>query len=450
MLKRKVLKIMRFKINAVFKCLLLAVCLSLLSSCKLTFFSPKDTIRAPGATGYFEGVRQALETAVGGETVLRYPMKGEERSAFSVHDFDSDGTDEIVAFYRMRSEMDAVRLNMLKYEDGKWVSVQDIGPIGNDLEKIGYADLDLDGVDELVVGCSVTAAISNKLTVYGYQKGKLVQRASEDYNDFVICDIDSDGAKELGLLKTDKNAKTSQMNFYRFSPTTASAVGSVALDGNVLSYAPAVVGKLKNGAEAVYLDAYKDANTLITELIYFDGEKITDPFINSETLENTATLRYGEHLCTDMDADGVLDIPFSAPIIGYDVAPSATRQYLIKWQCFDGKACIDTKTLWYSNVLGFYFEFGDDWSQSVTVALDSENTYAVFSLWNTNLNLKGDDIFRVRRFGVVEWQKNPLNYYSVIYSNSDYVWAVSLSEIGNSKFKLDLGTIKNRFGVITS
>ena len=189
------------------------MCLSLLSSCKLTFFSPKDTIRAPGATGYFEGVRQALETAVGGETVLRYPMKGDERSAFSVHDFDSDGTDEIVAFYRMRSEMDAVRLNMLKYEDGKWVSVQDIGPIGNDLEKIGYADLDLDGVDELVVGCSVTAAISNKLTVYGYQKGKLVQRASEDYNDFVICDIDSDGAKELGLLKTDKNAKTSQMNF---------------------------------------------------------------------------------------------------------------------------------------------------------------------------------------------------------------------------------------------
>ena len=28
-------------------------------------------------------------------------------------------------------------------------------------------------VDELVVGLCVTAAISNKLTVYGYQKGKL-------------------------------------------------------------------------------------------------------------------------------------------------------------------------------------------------------------------------------------------------------------------------------------
>ena len=56
-------------------------------------FTPKDTIR-PGATGYFEGVRQAFETAVGGETVLRYPMKGGGALIFSVHDFDSDGTDE--------------------------------------------------------------------------------------------------------------------------------------------------------------------------------------------------------------------------------------------------------------------------------------------------------------------------------------------------------------------
>ena len=70
-----------FKFRALKLCAAVAA-LALLSGCSMKGFSPEDTIKAPGATGYYAGVQKALEQAVGNDIVLKYPKVGANHSAF--------------------------------------------------------------------------------------------------------------------------------------------------------------------------------------------------------------------------------------------------------------------------------------------------------------------------------------------------------------------------------
>ena len=105
-----------FKFRALKLCAAVAA-LALLSGCSMKGFSPEDTIKAPGATGYYAGVQKALEQAVGNDIVLKYPKVGANHSAFCSGDFDGNGKDEVLAFYQKKGESSVTRMNLLSWEN---------------------------------------------------------------------------------------------------------------------------------------------------------------------------------------------------------------------------------------------------------------------------------------------------------------------------------------------
>ena len=368
---------------------------ALFSGCSMKGFSPEDTIKAPGATGYYAGLQKALEEAVGNDIVLKYPQVGSNRSAFCSGDFDGNGKDEVLAFYQKKGESSVTRMNLLSWENGKWRSVQDLNPVGLELLQAEISDLDLDGAYEIITGWQISTAKTNQLSIFKMEGGGLVQRADEAYNAFVICDIDNDGRDDVGIAVISPDSKKASLTFSNFENNTVKTVSHIMLDGGVTEYVN-VISSAVNGKTAVYLDGVKSSDVMITELIYTENGNLYNPFANSDYAENTVTARRNGRKCKDINGDGTIEIPLAKPIAGYNLVSGGG--YYTDWSDYDGKDFQSVMAAWYCLSEGYYLMLDDSWREEVTVIFDSENGTAVFCRWNREQQTAGSEIFRIAVF----------------------------------------------------
>lgn len=383
-----------FKFRALKLCAAVAA-LALLSGCSMKGFSPEDTIKAPGATGYYAGVQKALEQAVGNDIVLKYPKVGANHSAFCSGDFDGNGKDEVLAFYQKKGESAVTRMNLLSWENGKWKSVQDLNPVGRELIEAEISDLDLDGAYEIITGWQISTAKTNQLIIYKMEGGGLVQRADETYNAFVICDIDNNGRDDVGIAVIDAQSKKANLTFNDFENNTFKTESSIMLDGGVTEYVNVIASEM-DGKTAVYLDGLKSSDVMITELIYYENGVLFNPFAKGDYAENTVTARRNGRRCKDVNGDGKIDIPLAKPIAGYNLV-SGTGYYT-DWSDYDGKEFKSVMAAWYCTSEGYYLILDEPWKDGVTVIFDSEKGTAVFCKWNSESKSAGSEIFRIAVF----------------------------------------------------
>ena len=100
---------------------------------------------------------------------------------------------------------------------------------------------------------------------------------------------------------------------YKWNGSQANVIGETKIDGKVTGYAALKTGYLYDSDElAVYIDGYKSANEMITEVIYFNKEgMLVNPFfIESEGLTK-ATYRANTLFIQDINSDDYFDIPSS-------------------------------------------------------------------------------------------------------------------------------------------
>ncbi len=435
--------------NCGFKLLCLLVCFALLTGCNGMTFTPEGAIRAPRAAGIYRGVQDALELAVGGDVVLKYPLVGNTNTAFSPCDFEGDGKAEMLAFYRLPSEGEVTRVNLIRQIDGDWQSVQEIETEGSDIAHVDYCDLNGDGRDELCIGWSVYTTRSNLMCVYQYENGMLVQRAAEPYTKHVICDIDGDGVKELGLALLDTTTNTSAISFYEIEKDGVSVLGTLELDRGVASYAQMVAGSITSNQIGVYLDAHKGTENTITELIYLKDGRLYNPFASSVDNANVATLRYAKILSTDVNKDGLLEIPFMEPLPGYEgteeEAPvERIDRNLICWRAFNGNVGDPMAVWWYNPVEGYYFAIDGSRRGEFTVLYSESTKEYDFYLWDgTALSRR---LFSIKSFTVEDWEARTSVDYVELNSDGKTVWAASI--VNDNAWGMTYEDAKARFHLI--
>lgn len=421
------------------------VCLALLTGCDGVFFNAKTALRAPGAAGLYQGVQEALEKAVGENIILKYPSVKGTHTAFYPRDIDGDGAKEILAFYQMQTEGAVTRVHLIRYEDDAWQSVQDLEPVGGDITDVDFCDLDGDGKEEVCIGWSVYTASGNQMCIYQLENGKLVQRAAETYTRHVVCDIDNDGIQELGLAVLDSVRHTSTISFYEMLQNgTLSVLGSLVLDGSVLSYADITAASITTQTAGVYLDAYKGTDAMITELIYFRGGRLYNPFASSKNAVNIASLRYCSLTSSDVNADGVMEIPFSELLPGYSEGDETPTHHLIRWRYFNGRISDTVYTWWYNAGEHYYLNIDSTWQDHITVVHDAKAKSYGFYEWTGSAI--GDCLFQMKVFTSEAFEKQEDNRFQQLYANTEYVWAASVEE--DNAYAITLQKLKDSFYLI--
>lgn len=415
----------KYSVGLVFTAVILAVALFFLVS----EFKPINSLmKPPKVEGENLAIQLAFEESVGDNYLLKQPLKGDYRSAYTFIDLDGDNDDEVIVFYSGKEAIDIVRMNVLDVIDGEWQSIADFESLHNQIQEIKFADLNGDKLKEIIVGwATYQDDYSKLLSVYKIAlkgDGVTIKPVFDDsYSHFEIVDIDSDGKKDILSLKRVSVPNTSESEyratFLSYTKKGIAEFASIPLDGSIASVTSVTSDfNEETSLRRIYIDGYKVDSGMATDCFYWNKngncfEKITYGGVSLAAI----TSRSSGVLCSDINSDGFIEIPVEEYLPASSVIAAERNnnigQSVIRWvQIGDGY--LNTAEYRIMNsVSGYSFVFDSNWVGKITVENDlSEGVMTFCELRNENGQLVcGSPYFSIKTIT----DENNISYFSTDY-----------------------------------
>ena len=436
------------KIIAVAAAVLTAVCM--LSSCSPSADGTQKLIAVPKATGDMGEIQRALYAKCGSSITLRYPRSGENRSAFLLADLDGDGVQEALAFYSVPSAegINAVHINVIARTNGEWRSVGDVTTNGSALDRVDVADISRNKTLSILVGVEMYSSSGNQLNIYTFDKGKgLVQHVQENYTEYAVCDLMGEGSDQLALLSLNTSERTSAVSLYSFNGEAMELRGSAVTDGNISGYAQVCFGTLAGGKRALFVDANKSAVSMVTDVIYCADGQLVNPFFDLTVAETQLTQRSITALCTDINGDGVTEIPFSEILPGYADKSETDREYLTVWKSFDGQLFNDVLRADFYSDGGYRLEFPSRWVGNITLVTDKRSRMRSYRVWDPVMQTSTAEVLRIRAYSLTDFEKVDAEGVIELARNDSTVWVARIVD-SSGEYAIDEATLKKLFSLI--
>ncbi len=458
---------MRFPVLAKILAPVLAV--AFLSGCSTQFFNgDRQLMRPPYPAGEERNIQEELTKSLGSFT-LKYPKSGSYRSAIVRTDLTGDGKNDALVFFR-QDETKPISLALLSQDNGKWQFVSKKEGEGGEIDRVLFGDINCDGKNEIIVGWTIYSSGLNIISAYSLQDNALtaidVKEYSESkaanisvaYTDMQLYDFDNDGSDEiiasyLNLSEVTATAKLIECHRGIDNAYTMSVTDTAPLDGHVLYYADAKVAKLTDDKiYGVSLDGYKDNSTMITEYIYWNSQSgdLETPFYNADEQAVLGTVRNVNVTSRDIDSDGVMDIPVTEYLPGYDHT-SEEPMYLTLWYNVDfgakGYTFLNKKKNIINLSEGYSITWQSAWDNKITCRLDEKNRILYFYRYQKDRFAFSEELFRIKVFTQTEWKNDNHDpkYAVILNSTHETVCAALFSSDQNL---VDQNTVKSAFSLI--
>ncbi len=410
---------------AVIMALVLTLC-----GCDFVKTDMAELFSPPTLTGDFKYISKIIEKTAGSGYTLKYPVRGEHRSAVVQYDIDGDGKNEAFAFYsKVEGDVTTMTVQLVRDEKGKWIDGGTQTIIASGVDMVQFCDLDNNGVSEILVGWQIYGSSEMQLAVYGYNNNTFVQRLLQKYTTFITCDLNGD--QKSGVLIIDINT-TEQHNtaaLYALDDEGVIQTGICELDSKLQSIGNPIVSELSNGRNAVYLDAVKGMGA-VTEVLIEDKGGLSNPLFDVEARENLRTLRSSSFSVTDINNDGILEIPVQENIPSVANDALAEKLYLTNWCSFDGEnLTVQTTTMINVND-GYYFTIPTKWRNRIAVLKDTENRIREIYLYDFKQSVIGESLICIRAFNKKNWEAGKYKELRMneIARNDNTVFAYKLND----------------------
>lgn len=438
----------------VFVCVLLTISV-LFSSCDSSkIIRPVESLLAPPL--YHEEYEELVEVFrenVGKDIVFCSPQEGDYRSAIVVEDVDCDGEDEALIFYRENAGSSVARMHYLNIVNGEWVSRKTYNGYGNEIKKVIISDMDNDSNSELIVVWNVSGvSTSNIMSVYrtSYSFDEYKEISNEMCTVCEVVDVDGDSTKEIFYLNQVNVSGVAQRyaRITKISGETVVLMGETKVDPNISSYTSVKTEK-SSGDEPFkfYIDALKGDSQMITELVYWDEKnaELCSPFLDSETMANTATLRYQPIASADINNDGTIDIPTQTRTLGK--ASAENNIYVTDWINYSANKTRVVETSVVNFADGYMIHL--DESDIKTTGIRDYSTQNCWIVFKTNSSGKSlGELYSVLKISAERWNKEEFNKYVPVIEKDDGVVCVYITQSG-SEAGIDTDYIKSRISKIS-
>lgn len=323
------------------------VCLFLLSGCSIVGMDVEAQLRPPRGMGEQQEVLEALEAYIeknaekgsAKKYTLIYPNNGEYRSAFVMEDFDGDGEDEAYAFYRIGNESTKIRINYLKKQDGAWLSLADLEGFGSEIDRVMVANFYNSSKMTLCIGWQTYSLREYQMQLYTMDTTGLAARDVGPYSTAVVGDMTATGKDNILLLYAG-NDNNVTARLWEWRDEALHERSSISLDGGIQSFSNVQMVQLADGVPGIFVDGARVStsrgSTMVTELIYWNGERLYAPFYDASTNETRLTERYSSIPSMDIDGDGMVEWPQSTRLNGHaDSNPEESSIWMTEWFSWD-------------------------------------------------------------------------------------------------------------------
>lgn len=332
--------------------------------------SVQGLLKPPKLPVQLEEIRKVIDEKYKRELVYIHPVSGKHTNAVQFVDLNGDGIQEVFVFHREEKSEEPLRIILLSKDESGWNLDETIKGIGFDVSKITYEDIDSDGTKEILVGWQGGNTTKKGLSIYKYKKGTVERVFESAYTEFSVGDLTGNGKKELILIDLDRSEGLAKATLYdsRFI-----YMDEVNMEGFINGYYSVKVGKASSEQMGCFIDVSYGAHSAFTDLlVYKDGELI-NVFYDLRWRLVDKTYKPYPIASSDIDGDGIVEIPLLRKPFGYEGAPMAETEWITTWNKWDGRTGLVFNSESYSNGrLDFELQFPQEWKQNVTVDISGD------------------------------------------------------------------------------
>lgn len=374
----------------------LVLCLSLLCGCDIFTADTAELLNPPELSGEYQPISEAIKKSSGGEYTLKYPSRGEYRSAVVQNDINGDGIAEVFAFYSTaENDVETMYIEVITGMDGEWKTTAQQKIVAGGVDKVEFCDLDADGRDEILVGWEIYGTSEMQLAVYSFNNNVLVQRMLQKYNQFICTDLDDDDVNEVFLVKLNPAEQQNFASAYILTDDGFSEIYNCRLDPTVKTVNEPVQSYLSSGKTAVYIDEIKGVGA-VTEVLFTEKNQLINPLLDAERFETTATLRTAAVNSYDINGDGIIEIPVQREVPAINQAIVNERLYLTDWCTFNGEMLTSQFTAMTNVNDGYYYIIPAKWQGQIAVLKDTENNIREIYKYNSAEKKAGEKLLQLR------------------------------------------------------
>lgn len=351
-----------------------------LSGCGIADGANTDTLLSPPApAGELNDVWEVLKASAGSDIKLKYPSSGIHRSAIIEKDLNGDGIMEAVAFYSTTLDnTTTLHISLVAKSGDEWASGGTSTIVATGIEKVEFADINGDGVFEIIVGWNIYGSVEKSLGVYSADSLGLTSRLLESYNTYICKDFDFDANPDILIVSHDTKKATSSARLFDLTESGVKEIGACDLDAAVTEYSEPIVFAV-NKKTAVYIDGVKGAGT-ITEMLIIEENSISNLSYSPTDDSAFDTFRTGSIKTADINRDGNYDIPLSY-VLTQSTDANSQSIYKTNWYNFDGKGISLALSTIMNYTDSYFLEIPEKWDSSISVSLDTATkTLTVFRL----------------------------------------------------------------------
>ena len=416
--------------------LALALCLcALLCGCDLFAFDTEELLVPPSLTGALAPIATAIDESAEGTYTFKYPSRGNYRSAVVQEDIDSDGLLEAFAFYSIaEGETQVMYINAVFYSNGTWESAAQQKIVAGGVDKIDFCDLDGDGVKEILVGWEIYGTSEMQMAVYSVSKKSMSQRMLQKYTHFTTCNLDGDEKNEVLIIKTDSAELKNTATLFSVAEGGIAQISTCRLDSNAKTFNEPVVSALSTGKPAIYIDEIKGVGA-VTEVLFLEKGVLVNPLYSEDTMETVATLRGASLNTTDINGDGILEIPVQENV------PSVTRSdvneklYLTNWCSFNGEILVNQMTAMINKEDGYYYIVPSKLIGNIAILKSTDNRLREIYRYNPEDMTVGESLLYIKAVDKAEWDQGKYSASGVkeIANNGEtsFICSISASAISD-------------------
>lgn len=374
-------------------------------------FSAGDLLASPRLTDEQNEIYNAL-TASAGRVDLRYPHTGEYRSAFVIHNIDDEPTDEAIVFYEQNKTDTAkepgaqdgnavgnLRVSFLdKDENGDWNATYELPAAGIEVESVAFSKLGSDK-EKLLISYSVLGSSDKIMSVIDYENGVATQLGTVGYSSYIMLDNLTESGEYLACFNRDGAKKSANMTVYGCSDgKTLGMIYPVLSFGNGVTDFERITSAncllLGKKMPCIAVDYLISENYYGTTVLYYNGSS----FATAETtVRDGADTNYSRHVngytpklpSQDIDGDGIIDIPATSPLPGYENLSFPEQICAVRWYKQNCSKIELTAYTFVDPQRNFMLTFPGRWVGMVTATVNTEDNSVTF--WKYEGDIKENE-----------------------------------------------------------
>lgn len=296
---------------------------------------------------------------------------GSNRQSVQLADLDADGENEVISFFKKPDGAFSVYVH--KKNGKSYSEIGNILGVGKNIKSVEYINISATGEKALMLSWEVEEMSQAALSVYTLSNGVIKNVLDLQNLGYFVVDIDMDAKEDILAIYRNSEEKTNIAEMYSFSGTECAMVAQTQMSIESDKIVNITSGMTASGKKGVFIDSSTIDSEYVTDILVYSNGVLSNESIDNESGSANITKRHINIFSSDIDGDGIIEIPRAKMFIGYTDPLSSDTRWKINWSKIEkGKILANPLRTFYNSLEGWYLILPNQWGDEVSAIINTE------------------------------------------------------------------------------